>query len=87
MVGELMKDAEHPFFRPLWRRIAVVAFCAAWAAFEFWHREAFWGTLAAGMAAYGAGIFLYNYNPPPDAADKAAPDRSAASPSPPQDKE
>ena len=22
-----MKDSEHPFFRPLWRRIALVVFC------------------------------------------------------------
>ncbi|RVD37518.1 DUF3329 domain-containing protein, partial [Mesorhizobium sp. M4A.F.Ca.ET.020.02.1.1] len=30
-----MKDYEHPFFRPLWRRIAVVAVCLAWSVIEF----------------------------------------------------
>ncbi|RVD46526.1 DUF3329 domain-containing protein, partial [Mesorhizobium sp. M8A.F.Ca.ET.023.02.2.1] len=25
-----MKDYEHPFFRPLWRRVAVVAVCVIW---------------------------------------------------------
>ena len=58
-----MKDSEHPFFRPLWRRIVLVVFCAAWAVFEFWNGQAFWGTLAVGMAAYGAWEFLWNYGP------------------------
>jgi hypothetical protein len=58
-----MKDSEHPFFRPRWRRIVLVVFCAAWAVFEFWNGQAFWGTLAVGMAAYGAWEFLWNYAP------------------------
>ena len=86
MVGKPMKDAEHVFFRPLWRRIGLVVFCAGWAAFEFWNGQAFWGTLAAGMAAYAAGVFLINYKPPVDPAAKIVPgqsedsDRAAASP-------
>jgi hypothetical protein len=60
-----MRDAEHPFFRPLWRRIVLVVFCAGWAVFEFWTGAPFWGTLAAGMAAYAAWMFLLNYTPPP----------------------
>ena len=82
-----MKDAEHPFFRPLWRRIALVVFCAGWAAFEFWNGQAFWGTLVAGMAAYAAWIFLINYTPPSDPVAKVVPglsaedsDQAAASP-------
>ena len=31
--------------------------------FEFWNGQAFWGTLAVGMAAYGAWEFLWNYAP------------------------
>ena len=58
-----MKDSDHPFFRPLWRRVTLVVFCAAWAVFEFWNGQAFWGTLAGGMAAYGAWEFLWNYSP------------------------
>lgn len=72
-----MRDAENPFFRPLWRRIAIVVFCAAWSAFEFWNNQAFWGTIAGGMGAYAAWMFLLNYKEP------AEPDASP----PPADKE
>jgi hypothetical protein len=77
-----MKDAEHPFFRPLWRRIALIAFCAAWSVFEFATGSAFWGTLAGGMAAYAGWTFLVNY-PPPSATGENKP---AANP-PPAEKE
>ena len=59
-----MRDIEHPFFRPLWRRVALVVFCAAWSAFEFWNGATLWGTLAGGMAAYAAWMFLISYKPP-----------------------
>jgi hypothetical protein len=72
-----MKDSEHPFFRPLWRRITLVVFCAAWCAFEFWNGQAFWGTLAGGMAAYGAWEFLLNYAPKDAAAAAEKPEPEA----------
>ncbi|WP_245411750.1 DUF3329 domain-containing protein [Phyllobacterium leguminum] len=53
--------ASHPFLDPLWRRIALVAFCAAWSIFEWVRGDAFWGTLTAGMAVYGAWIYLWKY--------------------------
>jgi hypothetical protein len=69
-----MKDAQHPFFRPLWRRIAIVVVCLGWAGLEFWSSQPFWGTIALGMAGYGAWSFLLNYKEP-------------AEPAPPPDKE
>lgn len=71
----MIKDNQHPFFRPLWRRLAVIAVCAIWAAVEFAAGTPFWGTLAAGMAAYGVWTFLINYKPldepaPPPGDDK-----------------
>lgn len=46
-------DFDHPFFEPLWRRIAIVVFCLGWAMFEFTIAEPFWGILfgAFGLAA------------------------------------
>ena len=67
-----MKDAEHPFFRPLWRRITIVVVCALWAALEFWAEEPFWGMIALGFAGYGAWQFLIDYKPPAENAPPAA---------------
>ena len=68
-----MKDHEHPFFRPLWRRIAVVALCAGWAIFEYSQGASMWGMIAAGFTAYAVWQFFYLYKP----AEPVAPDAEA----------
>jgi hypothetical protein len=71
-----MKDAEHPFFRPLWRRIAIVAFCAVWAAWEYANGQAMWATIAGGMALYGGWVFLLTYKAPAEpGSGQATPDK------------
>lgn len=30
----------HPWFNPLWRRVAVTLFCVGWTAFEAWNDPA-----------------------------------------------
>ena len=44
---------QHPFFRPIWRRYLVVAFCLGWAVFEFVTGAPFWGGIfgALGVTA------------------------------------
>lgn len=59
-----MAQNHSPFLDPLWRRIALVAFCACWAGFEMIWGDAFWATIAAGMTVYGAWSFLINYKIP-----------------------
>ena len=59
----MAEQQDYPFLRPLWRRIALVAFCAAWAVFEFVNGSSGWGMVALGMAGYGAWIFLIAYEP------------------------
>lgn len=59
-------DAEHPFFRPLWRRVLVVAFCFGWAGFEFYNGSQTWGLIALAAAAYGVWSLFIAYNPPPE---------------------
>jgi hypothetical protein len=59
-------DAEHPFFRPLWRRIVLVVFCFGWAGFEFYHGNQTWGLITLAVAAYGVWTFFIAYKPPPD---------------------
>lgn len=58
-----MKDSEHPFFKPLWRRVAIVAVCMVWAIIEFATGAPFWGTIALGFAGYGVYQFFVIYNP------------------------
>lgn len=58
-----LKDSEHPFFRPLWRRIALVAVCAGWAVLEYVGGSPTWGMIALAFTAYGAWQFLYLYKP------------------------
>lgn len=60
-----MSDQDHPFLRPLWRRIVLVAICVGWSIVEFASAQPFWGMLAAGMAAYGAWLYLWTYPRPP----------------------
>ena len=51
------------FFRPLWIRLAIVAACAAWAAFEWVNGETGWALMAGAVALYGAWSFLISYKP------------------------
>ena len=59
-----MKDHEHPFFRPLWRRVAVVAVCLGWSIFEFATGASMWGTIALAFAGYAVWQFFYLYKEP-----------------------
>lgn len=59
---------DHPFYRPLWVRLLIVAATAGWAAFEaFVVRDGFWTVLAVAVAAYCVVAFLIRFprNPPP----------------------
>jgi len=53
-----MFDFSHPFYKPLWRRIAIVGFCTAWALFEFVTGTPFWGMIFGGMGALCAYHFF-----------------------------
>ena len=61
-----MTDRNHPFLRPLWRRVALVAFCVAWAGFEYFNGATGWAVLAAVMAAYGVWQFFIAWPKTPD---------------------
>ncbi|HMQ57486.1 MAG TPA: DUF3329 domain-containing protein [Rhizobiaceae bacterium] len=61
-----MFDFNHPFFKPLWIRILVVAFTLGWALFELSMGATFWAMLfgAMGLAALW-GLFV-TFNPRDD---------------------
>lgn len=58
-------DPSHPFYRPLWRRILIVAVCLGWAAVEALTREPFWAILVGAVGIYAAWMLLLNFNPIP----------------------
>ncbi len=49
----------HPWLRPLWRRVAVIAFCALWVAVEAWHDpNGIWFWLIVAITAWGGYDFF-----------------------------
>lgn len=56
-------DLNHPFFIPLWRRIAVVAVTAGWAMVEFATGTPFFGVLFAAIAVWSAYSFFFAFDP------------------------
>ena len=54
-----MFDFSHPFFRPLWRRVLIAAFCFGWAGFEILVAGSpVWALVFGGLGALGAYNFF-----------------------------
>jgi len=60
-----MKEKDLQFFQPLWRRVSVTLFCAAWAIFEWLTGAPFWGVLASGLTFYCYWTLFHTFNAPP----------------------
>jgi hypothetical protein len=59
-------DRDHPFYKPLWRRIVLVCVLAAWSVFEtFVTHEPLWSTIAIGLFVICVWQFLITW-PKPD---------------------
>jgi len=51
------------WFRPLWVRILVTLFVAAWTAWEWlWNKDQFWGILTLGMLGWAIYTFFINFD-------------------------
>ncbi|WP_049733794.1 hypothetical protein [Rhizobium ecuadorense] len=62
-------DPNHPAYRRLWVRVAIVAVCFGWAAFEIVGGDPFWAVLSAAAGAYSFYMLFWTFNPqPPEAA-------------------
>lgn len=62
-----VSDLNHPFYRPLWRRVLLVAVTGAWACYEnFWIKDPMWMVLTAGIFVYAAWVFLIKWVDPED---------------------
>jgi hypothetical protein len=59
-------DTNHPFFVPLWRRIAIVAFCLGWALLEFSFGEDIWMAGSLAISAWLIWAFFVVFKPRKD---------------------
>ncbi|RFB90718.1 hypothetical protein B5K08_17400 [Rhizobium leguminosarum bv. trifolii] len=58
-------DPNHPAYRRLWVRVAIVAVCFGWAAFEIVGGDPFWAVLSAAAGAYSFYMLFWTFNPQP----------------------
>ena len=63
-------DLQVPFFKPLWRRVVVVALCLIWAVFEVRNGAPFWGLVFAAAGLWCAYQFFFIWNPKDDDAGR-----------------
>lgn len=56
----------HPWFAPLYRRIAVVVVCLIWLGLEIHGGEEIWALFAVAVTGYAVWSLLITYRPPPD---------------------
>jgi hypothetical protein len=69
-----LSERDHPFYRPLWRRIAIVAVVAAWAGFEVLvSGDGFWTMLSLFFLGYAVWMFFISYRPKDADGDGAPP--------------
>jgi hypothetical protein len=66
-------DPTHPFFAPLWRRVAVTGLCLGWGVVEFATGAPFWGVLFGGVGLVCLYSLLIAYpgsRPSPEPGDR-----------------
>ena len=54
----------HPFFVPVWRRVATVAVCFGWAVVELYGGSLGWAMFVAAIGAVAAWVFFVDWHLP-----------------------
>lgn len=69
-------NVDHPFLRPMWRRIVIVLLCLVWSVVEWTAGSPFWAVLASALTVYALwALILFppaSFAGPPE--DQAGPD-------------
>jgi hypothetical protein len=56
------KEQDHPFYKPLWRRIAIIAVVLAWLVFELVNGGVnMWSMMAFALLVYGVYLFFLSW--------------------------
>jgi hypothetical protein len=64
----LLGDLSHPFYKPAWRRVAIVATTVVWFGFEaLVAKSMIWAILSGALCLYCAYAFLYAWKDAPPA--------------------
>jgi hypothetical protein len=56
-------DTDHPFFRPLWIRVATFAVTAGWAGLELWSGQILWACIVGALAMVSFHGFFMDFDP------------------------
>ncbi len=64
-----MGDRDREFFKPLWRRIAVLVVLLAWLAWEWSNGDSYWGVIVAGAIVYFVWAYLITFTAAPSPVD------------------
>jgi hypothetical protein len=56
-------DFQHPFYKPLWIRIAITGACLGWAVVEILGGNSFWAILFGSVGLYSGHQFFIAFNP------------------------
>lgn len=55
-------DESHPFYKPLWRRLALIGVLAGWTGFEvFYTQQPLWMLVAGALLVYATWILLITW--------------------------
>lgn len=71
-------DPDHPFYRPLWRRLLIVGSCALWTAIEFWNGATTWGMIFLAVTAYTSATLIVFFKPTTTSTEVGSPTRETA---------
>lgn len=59
-----MNERDTKFFKPLWRRLAVMALCFVWIGWEFTNGVTLWLLLAGALTLYSFWTLFLNFDRP-----------------------
>jgi hypothetical protein len=79
-------DPAHTFYRPVWVRGLIVAFCGAWTAVEALVGDPFFMVIMGALTVYTLRVLFMTYKLPLDVPETAVPDADVSAETKPGEK-